>query len=114
MDTDLQTPIKSLSEHKVCQTDTYIWDNDYERPSEEERICTFVCSCIESAAEQLGATASEMYRRMEAVGLIHDYLIPCYDTLHTESRANVTADVIETLQYWEANKGKFQNLQRYK
>lgn len=46
------------------------------------------------------------YRRMDAAGLIHDYLIPCYDTLHTESRDNVTADVIETLQFWEANKRK--------
>lgn len=104
MDTDLQKPIESPTEHRTVQTDTYIWDDDYERPTEEERIYTFVCSCIESAAEQLGATASEVYRRMEAVGLIHDYLIPCYDTLHTESRANVTEDVIETLEYWEDKK----------
>ena len=46
-----------------------------------------------------------MYRRMSRVGLIHDYIIPCYDTLHTESRENVTADIMETLKFWEEKKG---------
>ncbi|MBR5083189.1 MAG: DUF3791 domain-containing protein [Prevotella sp.] len=85
--------------------DTYIWDVGYQRPSEQERIITFVCSCIECTAKQLGLTASETYIRMERVGLIHDYIIPCYDTLHTESRENVTNDIIETLIYWEEKKG---------
>lgn len=87
------------------RTDTYIWDAGYERPTEQERIATFVCSCIESVAENLGCKASEAYRRMERVGLIHDYIIPCYDTLHTESRENVTADILETLAFWEEKKG---------
>lgn len=85
--------------------DTYIWDDGYERPTEQERIYTFVCSCIESVAEKLGCKASAVYRRMERVGLIHDYLIAYYDTLHTESRENVTADVMEALTYWEREKG---------
>lgn len=42
---------------------------------------------------------------MERVGLIHDYIISCYDTLHTESRENVTSDIIDTLAYWEEKKG---------
>lgn len=87
-------------------SDTYIWDQGYQRPSEQERICTFVCSCIESAAERMGCKATEMFHRMEKVGLINEYIIPCYDTLHTESRENVTKDIIETLNYWEEKKGK--------
>ncbi len=86
-------------------SDTYIWDQGYERPTEEERICTFVCSCIESVAQRMGCKASEVYKRMEKVSLIHDYIIPCYDTLHTESRENVTDDIAETLVYWEKQKG---------
>ena len=42
---------------------------------------------------------------MERVGLINEYIIPCYDTLHTESRENVTDDIIETLLLWEQKKG---------
>ena len=92
-------------ENTTMQKETYIWDKGYERPTEEERIYTFVSSCIESAAIQLGCKASDMYKRMARVNLINDYLIPCYDTLHTESRSNVTEDVIETLKYWEEKKG---------
>lgn len=86
-------------------TDFYIWDEGYPYPTEQERIITFVSSCIESVAERLGCKASEVYRRMDRVGLIEDYIIPCYDTIHTESRENVTVDIIETLEYWEKQKG---------
>jgi hypothetical protein len=86
-------------------TDTYVWDDGYPRPTEQERIITFVSSCIESVAERLSCKVSEVYRRMERVGLIHDYIIPYYDTIHTESRENVTADIIETLEFWEKKKG---------
>ena len=81
------------------KADKYIWDEGYERPTEQERICTFVCSCIESLSVHLNCKASEAYERMERVGLIQDYIIPYYDTLHTESRENVT------LNDWEKKKG---------
>lgn len=96
MQNDMQANTKS---------DTYIWDEGYPYPTEQERIITFVSSCIESVAEKWGCKASEVYHRMERVGLIHDYIIPCYDTIHTESRENVTADIIETLEFWEKKKG---------
>lgn len=86
--------------------ETYIWDEGYAYPTEQERMMTFVSSCIESVAIALNESPSAIFRRMHKVGLIHDYLIACYDTLHTESRENVTADVIETLKYWEENKGE--------
>lgn len=85
--------------------ETYIWDEGYAYPTEQERMMTFVCSCIESVALALKESPSAIFQRMNKVGLIHDYLMACYDTLHTESRENVTADVIETLKYWEEKKG---------
>lgn len=87
------------------QTDSYVWDDGYPRPTEQERVIIFVSSCIESVAERLGCKATEVYRRMERVGLIHDYIIPYYDTIHTESRENVTSDIVETLEFWEKKKG---------
>ena len=87
------------------QADRYVWDEGYPRPTEQERIITFVSSCIESVSEKLGCKSSEMYRRMERVGLIQDYIISCYDTIHSESRENVTNDIIETLEFWEKKKG---------
>jgi hypothetical protein len=94
-----------MQEDKTKQKETYIWDEGYPYPTSEERMVTFVSSCIESAAIATGMKPSDMFRRMKKVGLIHDYLIACYDTLHTESRENVTADVVETLEYWEKKKG---------
>lgn len=87
------------------ETDTYVWDDGYPRPTEQERVIIFVSSCIESVAERLCCKATEVYRRMERVGLIHDYIIPYYDTIHTESRENVTSDIVETLEFWEKKKG---------
>ena len=45
--------------------------------------------------------SNERYDRMKAVGLIEKYIIPHYDVIHTESRENVTNDMIETLKRWE-------------
>ena len=86
-------------------SETYVWDDGYPRPSENDRLYTFVCLCIEAASIHEGCKASDMFRRMNRVGLIHDYIIPCYDTLHTESRENVIADILETLAFWEEKKG---------
>ena len=73
--------------------------------TEDERRTTFVASCIESAANALGVPASQMHRRMQRVGLIEGYIWRCYDTLHTQSREYVTADVLEALEVWEQKKG---------
>lgn len=52
-------------------------------------------------ADRLGKDYAEIYGRMKAAGLIEKYIIPHYDVLHTESRENVTNDMIETLKRWE-------------
>lgn len=89
--------------------ETYIWDAGYPRSQEQERRIVFVSSCVESVAQATGQKASDVFRRMQRVGLIHDYLLYCYEALHTESRENVTKDVIETLEYWEQKKGVANN-----
>lgn len=69
--------------------------------TEIELKTTFVASCIESAANTVGCSASEMYLRMKKVGLVEHYIWKCYDTLHTQSREYVTADILEALDVWE-------------
>ena len=65
---------------------------------------SFVASCIEDVADKLSLAYPEVYERMKAVGIIDNYIIPHYDVLHTESRENVTAGMIETLKRWEEQK----------
>ena len=72
--------------------------------TEQEILMGFVASCIEDVAEKLGLDYAEVYVRMKTVGLIENYIIPHYDVLHTESRANVTAGMIDTLTRWEGQK----------
>lgn len=70
--------------------------------SSDEIKMAFVASCIEGAARKMGVSYREVYERMNNVGMIDDYLLGCYDALHTESREYVTEDVIECLLNKEA------------
>lgn len=74
-------------------------------PSEEECRAIFVASCIETAAKETGMTSEAMYQRMLRINLINDYILPCYGVLHAESRQNITADILKTIEIWEKKKG---------
>ena len=54
--------------------------------SKSQILMGFVASCVESLAKRLHNDTATMYHRMDAVGMIDNYLISFYDTLHTESR----------------------------
>ena len=75
--------------------------NNLIQRTDQEILMGFVASCIEDVAEKLGVDYAVVYGRMKAVGMIENYIIPHYDVLHTESRENVTAGMIETLTRWE-------------
>ena len=70
-------------------------------PGKQECETIFAASCVESVARECGVAADEMYERMNRIHLIEDYILPCYDVLHTESRKSVTADIIKTMEMWE-------------
>lgn len=73
----------------------------YLTPSKDEIVMAFVASCIESVADRLGVGYREIFERMDKVGMIDEYIYPCYEALHTESRENLTKSLIETLTRWE-------------
>lgn len=70
--------------------------------SDDEIKMGFVASCIESASARIGCRYDEMLDRMEAVGLIDNYIYHHYEALHTEDRTNLTDNIIDTLNRWEA------------
>lgn len=74
---------------------------EYIEPSKDEIIMAFVASCIESVADKLKIGYREVFERMERVGIIDNYIYPYYETLHTESRENLTLSLIDTLERWE-------------
>jgi hypothetical protein len=71
---------------------------------DRERKMIFASSCVESAARQRNISSTEMYQRMKRVGLIDDFILKCYDGLHTQSRQHVTEDVLGALDIWESKK----------
>ncbi len=65
-------------------------------------MMAFVSTCIEATARTLGVSYKEVYDRMNKVNMIDNYIYPCYETLHTESRENIVNDLITCLKNWEA------------
>ena len=50
--------------------------------NKNEIIMGFVASCIEDVADTLGVDYLEVYRRMDAVKMIDEYIIPNYEVLN--------------------------------
>ena len=72
--------------------------------SYDEIVMGFVALCIENCAEKEGISPRTMYQRLEKAGLVQNYLIGCYDTLHTESIPSVNNLILRTLKRKELNK----------
>ena len=54
----------------------------------------FAVFCIGSVAEALHMKASEVYHRLQSAGIIDEYIVPCYDVLHTFSKEYIVEDLI--------------------
>lgn len=46
----------------------------------------------------LGISRSQIYHRLNAAGLIKNYLVKCYEVLHTYSLEYVAEDVIDFMK----------------
>jgi len=72
--------------------------------SKTQIIMAFVATCIEATARLLNTSYKEVYQRMKHVGLIEHYIIPHYETLHSESRENIAEGIAECLTEWEGRR----------
>ena len=70
----------------------------------DELKLAFAASCVEGLARKTGKPYIEVYERMSKVGAIDNYILPYYDTLHTESRECVLVDVMEYIENQERSK----------
>ena len=64
-------------------------------------VMAFVATSIETTARFLGVSYSEVYRRMNRVGMIENYILPNYEPLHSESREVLASRMVECLNHWE-------------
>lgn len=70
----------------------------------EQVVMAFVATCVEAVARTQGKHFREVYDRMSHLGVIDNYIYPCYSTLHTESRENIVADLLTCMDNWEKRK----------
>ncbi|MBR1469327.1 MAG: DUF3791 domain-containing protein [Prevotella sp.] len=74
--------------------------------SQTQVVMSFIATCIEATARQLGVGYKEIYDRMKRVGLIEKYILPGYEPLHSESRENIAQAIANCLKEWEKRYGQ--------
>ncbi len=68
-----------------------MWDMN----SKQVDFSTF---CIGNVADALNMKQAEVYRRLKASGILMDYIVACYDVLHTFSREYIVEDIIDLMR----------------
>lgn len=59
----------------------------------------FTIFCIESVAQEQKTDAKVIYQALtQKSNLLYDYVIPCYDSLHTQSKEYIVDDLIHIMQ----------------
>ena len=59
----------------------------------------FAVFCIEALADDLGTTGDNVYRMLaENSSILDDYLVPCYDALHTQGKDFIVRELKELMQ----------------
>lgn len=58
----------------------------------------YVTCVIGALALRTGKSCSLIFRKLQSVGIIRDYLVAAYDVLHTFSLEYVAEDVIELIK----------------
>ncbi|MBQ1611355.1 MAG: DUF3791 domain-containing protein [Muribaculaceae bacterium] len=72
--------------------------------SKTHQVMAFVATCIEATARTLNTSYKTVFERMKHVKLIENFILPNYETLHSESRENIALNLIECLNAWEEKK----------
>ena len=59
----------------------------------------FAVFCIEALADDLGMTGDKIYKMLtENSNILDDYILPCYDTLHTQGKAYIVRELKELME----------------
>lgn len=62
------------------------------------RELEFAVFCIENVADALGKTSGDVYRALSGdSGILHQYIVPSYDVLHTQGRDYIINDIREVM-----------------
>lgn len=57
----------------------------------------FAVFCIESVAQRLGCDPVAVYDALVKSGVLSDYIVPCFDALHTQGKEYIVRDILDAL-----------------
>ena len=70
-----------------------------ERSIKNSRELEFAIFCIESVAAALGTTGEQVYQAFtEKSDILHGYIVPEYEALHTQSREYIVDDLLGVMK----------------
>ena len=58
----------------------------------------FAIFCIENVAAKLNKDSVETYDILKTTGILDEYILPCYDVLHTQGKDYIINDIIELMK----------------
>ncbi len=61
-------------------------------------VLAFVTFCIGAVSLSLKMPRSEVYDRLKRSGILYDYIVPCYNVLHTFSRSYIVDDLTQSMK----------------
>ena len=64
----------------------------------QEYQLDFVTYCVDNLADRLNMSASKVYKMLRSTDILNDYMIPCYDVLHTFGKEYIMDDLINLLK----------------
>ncbi len=78
--------------------DRYI-DVGVDTNTQEFKELEFAVFCIENVAKELTIEGSEAYDMLAVqTDILQNYIIPCYDVLHTQGKEYIVNDLIDMLK----------------
>ena len=63
-----------------------------------DRQIEYAVFCIENVAQRLGKTGFEVFQILKSSGLLHSYIIPSYEALHTQSKQYIVDEIVSVLR----------------
>ncbi|MGP1403037.1 MAG: DUF3791 domain-containing protein [Catonella sp.] len=54
--------------------------------------------CIENIATSLNKDSVETYDILKTSGILDEYILPCYDVLHTQGKEYIVNDITELMK----------------
>ena len=58
----------------------------------------FITFCVGSLADALRKSVSQVYSALRLSGVLNDYIVPCYDVLHTFGKDYLVEELTEVLK----------------